>query len=169
METQLMKSSLPSGCGASSIAALEAIMYKSILVIASSAAAIAASSSFAADVSPGLWEITMETRVASAPGFAPAPFQLTQCLTAEDAREPARLLGQISNPGASGCAYSERSYSGNSLSFTMQCAGSYGIASRGQIAFTADTMNGSITATANVGGSSVETQNKVSARRIGAC
>ena len=144
-------------------------MRASIIAIASSAAAIAAAGSFAADVSPGLWEITMQTRVASTPGFAPAPFNLKQCLTAEDAREPGRLLGQLASPGASGCAYTERSYSGNSLSFTMQCAGSFAIASRGRIAFTPDTMDGSITATANVGGSSVETQNKVSARRIGAC
>ena len=140
-----------------------------LIAIASSAAALAASGSIAADISPGLWEITMETRVAANPGFAPAPFRMTQCLSAEDARDPARLLGQIANSGASGCSYSDRNYLGNTLTFTLQCAGSYGIASRGQVAFTADTMDGSITATADLGGSSVETQNRVSARRIGGC
>jgi hypothetical protein len=140
-----------------------------IIAMTSFAAAIAAPGSFAADISPGLWDISMETRVAATPGFAPAPFHLTQCLAAADERNPGRLLSQIANPGASGCTYGERSYSGNSLSFTMQCAGSFAITSRGQVTFTADTMDGSITATANVGGTSVETQNKVSAHRVGAC
>ena len=111
----------------------------------------------------------METRVASDPGFAPAPFRMTQCLSAADARDPARLLGQIANPGASGCSYTERNYAGDSLSFKLQCAGSYGIASRGQVSFSATSMDGSITADANVGGASVQLQNKLSARRIGGC
>jgi hypothetical protein len=144
-------------------------MRSLIIAMASSAAAVAAPGSLAADVSPGLWEITMETRVAAAPGFTPAPYRLTQCLSAEDARDPGRVLGQIANPGASGCAYTGRDYSGNSLSFTLQCSGAFAIQSRGQVAFTANSMDGSIAATADVGGASVETQNKVSARRIGDC
>src|SRR5260370_33440343 len=92
----------------------EDIMRASIIAIASSVAAVAATWALAADVSPGLWEITMETRAASAPGFAPAPFHLTQCLTAEDARDPGRLLGQIANPAATACTYTDRTYSANS-------------------------------------------------------
>jgi len=144
-------------------------MRSLIVAIASSAALVAAPMSRAADLSPGLWEITMETRVAATPGFAPAPFKMTQCFTAEDTRDPARLLGQIANPCATGCTYSKRDYSGNSLSFTMECAGAFAIVSTGQVSFTADTMEGSIAATANMGGASVETQNRMSARRVGGC
>jgi hypothetical protein len=124
---------------------------------------------FGADVSPGLWEITMETRVPSEPGFAPPPFTIQQCVSAEDARDPSRLLGQMSTPGASNCEYSNKSYSGNSFSFSMQCAGSYGIQSTGRVSFTADTMDGTIESTANVGDKPVQTQNKISARRLGGC
>ncbi len=134
-----------------------------------SAAAFGAANSFAADVSPGLWEITMETRMPSTPGFTPPPVRTTQCLSAEDARDPARLMGGIANPGASGCTYTRRSYSGNSLTFAMQCAGTFAIEASGEVEFTADTMHGSLTATADVGGSKVETRNTLSARRIGAC
>ncbi|MBV9362067.1 MAG: hypothetical protein JO292_11825, partial [Betaproteobacteria bacterium] len=67
---------------------------------------------FADDISPGSWQITMETRVPAEPGFAPPPFQLTQCLTADDARDPSRVLGTVSNPGATGCNYTDKSYSG---------------------------------------------------------
>ena len=96
-----------------------------------STAALAAAQ--AADVSPGSWEITMETRVPAEPGFAPPPFQITQCLTDADARDPSRVLGGVSNPGASGCSYSDKSYSGNTFSFSMQCAGTYEIKASGRI------------------------------------
>ena len=123
----------------------------------------------AADLSPGLWEITLETRVASQPGFTPAPFRLQQCLTAADARDPSALLGGLANPGASGCSYSDKSYSGNTFRFSMQCAGSFGIRSHGEVTFSADAMNGTISATADVGGEKTELTNRISGRRLGGC
>jgi len=124
---------------------------------------------FADDISPGSWQIMMETRVPAEPGFAPPAFQLTQCLTAEDARDPSRVLGGVSNPGASGCNYTDKSYSGNTFTFAMTCGGGYGIKASGRIAFTANSMDGTIQSTANVAGKPVETQNKISARRLGSC
>ena len=130
---------------------------------------LASTVALAADVSPGSWEITMETRVPAEPGFAPPPFQITQCLTDADARDPSRVLGGVSNPGATGCNYSDKSYSGNTFTFSMQCAGSYEIKASGRVSFTADTMQGMIDSTASVGGKPVQTQNKISARRLGGC
>lgn len=123
----------------------------------------------AADLSPGLWEISVESRVAAQPGFAPAPLRIEQFLSAADARDPSALLGGIANPGASGCTYSNKAYSGNSFRFTMECAGSFAIKSQGEVTFTADTMNGTISALANVGREQTEVSNKVSARRLGGC
>ena len=122
-----------------------------------------------ADISPGLWEIMMETRVAASPDFAPGPFKLNQCLTAADARNPERVLGQVANPGAQGCEYTDKNYSGNTLTFTMRCSGSFAIQSRGRVSYSSDAMDGTITATANVGGKVVETQNRISAHRLGGC
>jgi Protein of unknown function (DUF3617) len=137
--------------------------------LAALTALIASTLAFADDVSPGLWEITMETRVPADPSFVPAPFSIQQCVTAEDARDPSRLLGAMSTPGASSCDYSDKSYSGNTFSFSMQCAGSYGIQSTGRVSFTGNTMDGTIESTATVAGKPVQTQNKISARRLGAC
>lgn len=123
----------------------------------------------AADMAPGLWEITLETRIAAQPGFTPAPFRMQQCLTAADVRDPSALLGGLANPGARGCSYSDKSYSGNTFRFSMQCEGSFGIKSRGEVAFSADTMNGTISATADVGGEKTELSNKISAHRLGGC
>jgi hypothetical protein len=128
-----------------------------------------ASPAHAADITPGLWAISMETRTQAAPGFQPAPFTVNQCFTAADAQDPSRLLGGLSNPGASDCQYTEKTYSGNTFKFAMQCSGAYALQSRGEVTFDAQTMNGLITAKANVAGTLTEFQNKMSARRIGNC
>ena len=122
-----------------------------------------------ADINPGLWEISMETRTNAAPGFQPAPFTVNQCFSAADARDPSRLLGGLSNPGASNCQYTEKNYSGNTFRFAMQCAGTYALLTRGEVSFDAQSMNGSITAKGNVAGTPTEFQNKISARRLGNC
>ncbi len=138
-----------------------------VLVLALAAGAVP--SARAGDLAPGQWEIALEVRVAGQPGFAPAPFRLSQCLTAADASDPSRILGPLSNPGASDCAYSDTRYSGDTFAFSMRCAGAYAVQSRGQIRYSQDSMDGDITATANIGGSVVEFQNKVTAHRIGGC
>jgi hypothetical protein len=123
----------------------------------------------AADLSPGLWEITLETRVAAQAGVAPEPLRLQQCLTAADAGDPGALLGGIANPGASGCEYSDKSYSGNTFKFSMRCKGGVGIQSQGEVSFTADSMNGTVSVVADVDGKKTELSNKVTARRLGGC
>lgn len=123
----------------------------------------------AADIAPGLWEIDMESRSPAAPGFTPPPFRITQCITPADAKDPSRVLGQVANPGATNCTYGERNYSGSTLTFTMKCAGTFEIESSGRIAFSATTMEGTIDAKANVGGQSLDTRNKLTARRVGGC
>lgn len=128
-----------------------------------------AHAAFGADVSPGLWEITMETRVPADTGFAPPPYKMTQCLTAEDARDPGKLFAQLSNRGATGCSYSDRNYAGNTFTFAMQCAGAFGLRTKGSVSFTPTTMDGNITGLASIGDKEVQTQNRVSARRLGSC
>lgn len=144
-------------------------MRAQFAILAALHAAAFCTPGLAADMSPGLWEITLETRVAAQPGFAPEPFRLQQCLTAADAHDPSALLGAMANPGASGCTYSHKAYAGNSFRFSMQCAGGLAIQSQGEVTFTADTMDGSITSAANVGSEKIELSNKVFARRLGGC
>jgi hypothetical protein len=137
--------------------------------IALFAIGFASTVALAADVSPGSWEITLETRVPAEPAFAPPPFSLTQCLTEADARDPSRVLGTASNPGATACNYTDQSYSGNTFTFSMQCSGLYGIKASGRVSFSADSIQGAIDSTANIGGKEVQQVNKISARRLGDC
>jgi hypothetical protein len=144
-------------------------MRAQFAILAALQAAAFCTPGLAADMAPGLWEITLETRVAAQPGFAPEPFRLQQCLTAADTRDPSALLGAMANPGVSGCTYTDKSYVGNTFRFSMQCAGSLAIQSQGEVSFTADTMSGNITAVAKIGGEKTEFSDKVSARRLGGC
>lgn len=123
----------------------------------------------AQDISPGLWQLTLETRVSATPGFAPAPYTLNQCFTAADARDPSRLLGGVANPGASDCTYTDKAYRGNTFRFTMQCAGTLGITTRGELSFTATTLDGTITAIADIGGQKTEISNRITGKRMGGC
>ena len=134
------------------------------------ALALAAPSAFAQDVSPGLWEITMETRVPADAGFQPPEYKMQQCITPQDAKDPGQLFSVMGNPGASNCRYQDRNYHGNnSFTFAMTCQGTYQLRSSGKVDFTKDTMDGTVNAIANIGDRDVETQNKLTARRVGGC
>jgi hypothetical protein len=123
----------------------------------------------AQDINPGLWEITVNSLVATSPGFAPDPVKQTQCLSVQDARDPSRLFGSLSSPGASDCSYGKSKISGNNLQFTMQCAGSLGLHASGDMSFAPETISGTITSSANLGGQPVSMQSQLSARRVGNC
>ena len=141
-----------------------------IKALIAAALALAGPLALAQDVAPGLWEISMETRVPSEPGFVPPPYKMTQCITPDTAKDPGMLFTQMGNPGASNCRYSDRNYHGNNtFTFAMTCKGTYNIRSSGKVEFTKDTMNGLVSAFANIGDRDVETQNKLSARRLGRC
>jgi Protein of unknown function (DUF3617) len=132
-------------------------------------ALLSATSATAQDLSPGLWEISVEAKVPASPGFAPAPFKLTQCVSAQDVRDPAKLLAGMANPGATGCTYGNSSLTGNTLRFTMQCAGTLDLRAAGEVSFTPASMNGAVVSTSNIGGQKVEMQSIVAARRLGNC
>jgi hypothetical protein len=131
-------------------------------------ATLLAGGALAADVTPGLWEITVESRVPAA-GFSTGPLSLTQCFTTADARDPSRIVGPLATPGATGCDFTERSYSGSTFRFALDCQGSYGLKSRGSVTFGATSFEGGFSATGNVGGQAVELENRVSGKRLGDC
>ena len=111
----------------------------------------------------------MQSRVPTDAGWNPSPFNLTQCLTAGDAKDPSRLISSISTPGATGCNYTEKNYFGSTFQFALDCSGSYGLKSRGSVTFSANSFNGEFTTTADLGGQTVEIQNRISGKRLGGC
>ena len=97
------------------------------------------------------------------------PVTVNQCFTATDVKDPSRLLGGISNPGASRCIYSNKSYSGNTFRFSMSCSGTFEIMAFGNVTFTATTMSGTISTVTKIKGESVEMDNVLMAKRLGDC
>lgn len=128
-----------------------------------------APTAFAEDIQPGLWELVLETRVPASPDFSPAPNTVNQCLTAQDAQDPSRVLSNAANPGASDCTFTEKSLAGNTLHFKMQCAGTLGMQTQGEITYSDTSMEGNIISTANVMGETTEIQSKVTAHRLRGC
>lgn len=140
-----------------------------LILLFSATLALTLGTAFAEDLSPGLWEITMESRVANDAAWTPSPFGLTQCLSAADAKDPSKVIGSISTAGATGCTYTEKTYTGSTLRFALECTGTFALKPRGSVTFSANSFNGNITATSNMGGQTVEMQNRLAGKRLGNC
>ena len=123
----------------------------------------------AEDLSPGLWELALEARVDSEPGFQPGPITVNQCLTKADAKDPSKVLAPIATSGATGCSYSEKSYVGQKFRFAMQCAGTLELKTTGEVMFSATMLRGTITTTSSIDGKKVELKSTLAGRRLGDC
>jgi hypothetical protein len=123
----------------------------------------------AEDIAPGLWELSLEARVDSEPGFQPGPMTLNQCVTQDDAKDPSKLLGPMATAGATGCGYSEKSYVGQKFSFTMQCSGTLELKTTGEVIFSATMLRGTITTSSSIDGKKVEFKSALVGRRLGEC
>jgi len=123
----------------------------------------------AEDLAPGLWELSLEARVDSEPGFQPGPITLNQCLTADSARDPAKLLGPIASAGATGCNYSQKNYLGQQFRFTMQCSGVFELKTTGEVSFSSTKLQGTITTSSSIDGKTVEFTSVLAGRRVGDC
>ena len=124
----------------------------------------------AQDVSPGLWEITLETRVPGDDGWKPSPSSLTQCITNSQAKDPSKFINSIMVPGATDCNYTDKSYSGQTFNFSLSCSGTFGIKVKGSVTFNDTSFNGEFVATAKVtGDKETAFQNRITAKRLGGC
>lgn len=119
-------------------------------------------------INPGLWKISLESAVTESPDWKPEPFETTQCLSEADARNPAPLILGMSSPGATGCDFPTRDYSGNSFTFDVSCSGTLGIQGHGRMNYTATSLEGYIDL--NVGTTErLAMQNRIRGTYLGNC
>jgi len=123
----------------------------------------------AGDVTPGLWELSLEASVEAAPGFAPGAVALNKCFSKADALDPATFLAAVEAPAASDCTFTDRSYIGDTFKFRMKCAGTLNMQTSGEITFSATTLNGIVRTSAMLDGSVVEFKSTLAGRRLGDC
>ena len=128
-----------------------------------------ASAARADDIAPGLWELSLEARVDSEPGFQPGPMTLNQCVTPADASDPGKLLGPIAAAGATDCSYLEKRYVGREFRFTMQCSGTLELTTTGTVTFSTTMLRGLITTSSSIDGKRVEFKSALAGHRLGDC
>ncbi len=135
-----------------------------------------AASPFAAaqtDIRPGLWNMSVEFSVPADPAFKQPAISRPQCLTAADARDPSRLLAEMSVPGATGCAISGRTGSSGHFEFDVKCEGIFAIGGHGSVDYTPDALQGTVNLDFSLGepGAAKRTGSvsKIAASRVGDC
>ena len=125
-----------------------------------------------ADIRPGLWNMSVEFSVPADPAFKQPAISRPQCLTAADARDPGRLLAEMSVPGATGCAISGRTASSGHFEFDVKCEGIFAMGGHGSVDYTPDALQGTVNLDFGLGDAGAKRTGSVSriaARRVGDC
>ena len=125
--------------------------------------ALFATAAAAADVQPGSWEMTVNMSVDGMPAGAVAPVTQTRCLSAEDARDPSRLVGNA------GCEFTNKRDTGSEMSFDVACTGQVPMRGKGVVRYSAQNVSGNLELAAETGGQKFMTRSQLSARRLGDC
>ncbi len=126
-------------------------------------ASLGAAPAARADLQPGNWELTVSATLA---GVGAMPSQTrTQCLRAEDARDPSRLFG---GAGA-GCSFSNQRDTGSDFSFDVSCTGAVPVSGSGRVHYSADTLDADMQLGGEANGNQFSTTSHVSGHRLGPC
>jgi hypothetical protein len=126
-----------------------------------------------ADIRPGLWDMSVEFSVPSDPAFKQPAISRQQCLTAAEARDPSRLLTEMSVPGATSCAFSGKGGSSGHFEFDVKCEGILAIGGHGSVDYTPTTLQGTLNLDFGLGDTEAAKRtgsvSRIAARRIGDC
>ena len=126
-----------------------------------------------ADIRPGLWDMSVEFSVPADPAFKQPAISRQQCLTAAEARDPSRLLTEMSVPGATGCAFSGKGGSPGHFEFDVKCEGILAIGGHGSVDYTPTTLQGTLNLDFGLGDTEAAKRtgsvSRIAARRIGDC
>lgn len=115
-----------------------------------------------ADIRPGEWEIEAAVAAGGAQGIPPV--RQRQCLSAQDAANPARLFAQ----GGS-CQYADRRDNGSAFSFSLRCTAPVPITGRGSVNYAPDTIDGTLDLRIDAAGTVIEQKVRMRGRRLGPC
>jgi Protein of unknown function (DUF3617) len=142
---------------------------RQVLACLLAAAGLAAPSlAGALELEPGQWR-TSETTIVN--GKAEKPEVSTDCVTAEEARDPMKALGEMQKQGAGQCRKLDAKQSGNTVSFVMQCGDPTQGAIDMAMTFTFDEARhytGSYKSEMSFGGQKMSSQGTIDSRWIGA-
>ena len=119
----------------------------------------------AADIEPGNWQMSVTSSFEGMPGQI-GPVTQTRCFTAEDVRDPHRVL---ESAATSGCEFSNRRDTGAEFTFDLKCSGQIPMSGSGRVAYTRTTLEAEMSLTGTAAGQKFATRSRVSGRRLGGC
>ncbi len=118
-----------------------------------------------APIREGRWEITMQIQMPDMPMAMP-PFKTTQCITADDLKDPGRVLPKGGPEDAAKCEVADYKVDGNKVTWKITCnRGSEAMAGEGELTSTGDAYDGRMKV--SMGGD--ELTMKLSGKRVGDC
>jgi hypothetical protein len=115
-------------------------------------------------IRPGQWEVMMQMDMPNMPVKMPE-MKTTQCVTPEQANDPANSLPRPQSNGKQDCKVSNYKVSGKTVTWDMACTTPMQLTSTGEMTFTDDTYTGTVKINAPQGNMSM----KISGTRLGDC
>jgi Protein of unknown function (DUF3617) len=121
------------------------------------------------NIQPGNWEFSVDVHAEGLGAFQPKPGPIvqTRCISAEDAANPAKVMGDAGARGE--CQFSNQRDTGSEYTFDVQCTGRIPVHGSGKMRYSAQTLDGDLNLDGDAQGMQFKTQSHVSARRIGPC
>lgn len=126
---------------------------------------------YADDIKPGLWKISLESSVAATPGWKPQPFENSQCLSEQDAQNPAPLLMGSGSSQVSGCDFPSKQEGSGTFKFQLSCQGALGLKGEGEINYSGTQFDGylNVSFADVVSDQTTQMQNKIHGTYLGPC
>jgi hypothetical protein len=118
----------------------------------------------------GNWKVTMEMDLPGVPQ-KPPPITFTQCVTKEDAADPAKLVpltGRGEAPTMD-CQVSDQKLNGAKVSWRARCEGLNPMTGTGEFVYSADRYVGTMKVRTSRDGQPLTITMKYSAKRLGDC
>jgi hypothetical protein len=112
-----------------------------------------------ADLTAGNWEVTATTTIEGM--GQPTSLTQTRCLSAEDARDPSRLLGG----GGASCNFTDRNDTGSVFTFQVACTTNPPFVGQGTVRYSDSTLDGEV----ELRTEGFRTQSRLAGRRLGPC
>ena len=117
-----------------------------------------------ARVEPGNWEFSVDSPLQ---GASNAPVVKQRCISAQEARDPAKVLAEAR--GKNDCQFSNLQDSGSEYRFDVECKARVPLKGSGAVRYTPSTLDGEIDLVGETQGLRLKTRSFVSGRRLGPC
>ena len=116
-----------------------------------------------AAVEPGNWEFSLESPLQN----NNAPEVRQRCISADEAKDPQKVLSEVRNKN--NCQLSNVRDSGSEYRFDVACEAKVPVTGSGTVRYTPTTIDGAIDLVGETRGLRLKTRSFVSGRRLGPC